>query len=67
MKITLKKCQDGVTRVFSNGVFSGIIKVKDNHFLCYSKGHHTTTQNLTEVIRFFNGDFDSYYYRGNER
>lgn len=67
MKITLDYGKDGVTRVFCANKFSGIIKFHDNHFLCYSKDRHTTTQNVKEVFRFFNGDFDSYYYRGNER
>lgn len=67
MRITLEDGKDGVTRVFCGDKFSGIMKYRDKHFLCYSKGRHTTTENLTEVIRFFNGDFNSYYYRGNER
>lgn len=67
MKITLEENKDGVTRVYCGDKFSGFMKVRDNHFLCYSHGRHTTTQNLKEVIRFFNGDYKSYYYRGNER
>lgn len=67
MKITLDYGKDGVTRVFCGDKFSGIIKFHDNHFLCYSKGHHTTTQDMKEVMKFFNGDYKSYYYRGNER
>ena len=67
MKITLEENKDGVVRVFSEDNFVGIMKQHDGHFLCYSKGRHTTTQNLREVIRFFNGDYKSYYYRGNER
>lgn len=67
MKITLEENKDGVTRVYTGDNFVGIIKNRDGHHLCYSKGRHTTTQNLTEVIRFFNGDYKSYYYRGNER
>ena len=67
MKITLEENKDGVVRVFSGGNFVGIMKLRDGHLLCYSKGRHTTTQNLKEVIRFFNGDYKSYYYMGNER
>jgi len=67
MKITLSEGKDGVARVFADGKFSGIVKMHDGHLLCYSKGRHTTTQSLREVIRFFNGEYDSYYYRGNER
>ena len=67
MKITLEANKDGVTRVFQGDKFIGIIKNRDGHQLCYFKDRHTTTQNLNEVIRFFNGDFNSYYYRGNER
>ena len=67
MKITLEENKDGVVRVFSGDNFVGIMKSRDGQLLCYSKGRHTTTQNLTEVIRFFNGDYNSYYYRGSER
>ena len=67
MKITLEENKDGVVRVFSGDNFVGIMKSSDGHLLCYSKGRHTTTQNLREVIRFFNGDYGSYYYRGNDR
>lgn len=67
MKITLEANKDGVTRVYCGDKFSGVIKVRDNHFLCYSKGRHTTTQNLTEVIRFFNGDYNSYYFNWREK
>ena len=67
MKITLSEGKDGVARVYAGEQFVGIMKSRDGHLLCYSKGRHTTTQNLKEVIRFFNGDYSSYYYRGNER
>ena len=67
MKITISENKDGVIRVFCNRKFSGIVKNRDGHLLCYSKGRHTTTQNIKEVIRFFNGDYKSYYYTGNER
>lgn len=67
MKITLEENKDGVVRVFSGDNFVGIMKQHDGHLLCYSKGRHTTTQSLREVIRFFNGDYKSYYYMGNER
>ena len=75
MKITLEENKDSVVRVFSGDNFVGIMKSSDGHLLCYSKGRHTTTQNLRhtttqnlrEVIRFFNGDYGSYYYRGNDR
>jgi hypothetical protein len=67
MKITLSESKDGVVRVFCNRRFSGIVKNRGGQMLCYSKGRHTTTQNITEVIRFFNGDYGSYYYRGNVR
>lgn len=67
MKITLTDGKDGVTRVYFGKKFSGIIKFHEKLFLCYSKGRHTTADSITEVIRFFNGDYDSYYYRGNER
>ena len=67
MKITLEENKDGVVRVFSGDRFVGIMKSRSGHLLCYSKGRHTTTQNLREVIRFFNGDYNSYYYKGKER
>ena len=67
MKITLSEGKDGYTRVYCDDKFTGFIKYHENHFLCYSHGRHTTTQNLKEVIHFFNGDYNSYYYRGNER
>ena len=67
MKITLKSGKDGVTRVLKDNKFIGTIKNSSGHMLCYFNGRHTTTQNLNEVIRFFNGDYNSYYYRGNER
>ena len=67
MRITLEEGKDGYVRVFCGRKLSGIMKTKNNHFLCYSKGRHTTTQNLKEVIRFFNGDYRSYYYTQKER
>ena len=67
MKITIKNRRDGVIRVFAKDKFVGIIKQKDGQFLCYSKGRHTTTDSMKEVIMFFNGHYDSYYYRGKER
>lgn len=67
MKITLEDGKDGVIRIFTDNKFSGILKHHQDHFLCYSKGRHTTTKNLKEVIRFFNGDYKSYYYMVNER
>lgn len=67
MKITLSEGKDGVIRVFCNRKFSGIVKNRDGHLLCYSNDRHTTTQNMSEVIRFFNGDYGSYYFREKER
>lgn len=67
MEVTFQKGKDNVFRVMDGKKLVGTMKQKDNHFLCYFKGRHTTTQNFNEVIRFFNGDFQSYYYRGNER
>ena len=67
MKITITLGDDGVTRVYCGKKFSGIIKFHENHFLCYAKKRHTTTQDIHEVIKFFNGDYGSYYYRGKER
>lgn len=67
MKITLETGKDNVVRVFRDGCLRGIIKTNDHHLLCYDGKRHTTTENLNEVIRFFNGDYKSYYYRGNER
>ena len=67
MRITIKERRDGVIRVFAKDKFAGIIKQHEGHLLCYSNGRHTTTKSLSEAIRFFNGDYASYYYRGNER
>ena len=67
MKITIKTRRDNVIRVFAKDKFVGIIRQNDGQMLCYSKGRHTTTQSLREAIRFFNGDYKSYYYKGNER
>lgn len=67
MKITLAEGKDGVTRVYCGKAFSGIVKFHEKHFLCYSKGRHTTADSLTEVIKFFNGDYGSYYFRERER
>lgn len=66
MKITLEENKDGVVRVFSGGKFVGVMKSRDGQLLCYSKDRHTTTQSIKEVIRFFNGDYDSYYFRQRE-
>lgn len=66
MNITLEGGKDEKATVSVDGKPSGVIKVKSGHFLCYSNGRHTTTQSLEEVIRFFNGDYGSYYYRQRE-
>lgn len=66
MNITLEGVEDNKATVSVDGKPSGVIKIKDRHFLCYSNGRHTTTENLLEVIRFFNGDYDSYYYKQRE-
>ena len=67
MKITLEDKNDGVTRVYCGDKFAGVVRFHDNHFLCYSKGRHTTTQSLIEVVRFFNGDYKSCYHNWKER
>lgn len=67
MKITLDGGDNNVATVSVDGKPSGVIKIRDHHFLCYSNDRHTTTENLKEVIRFFNRDYSSYYYRENER
>lgn len=66
MKITLEGGEDEKATVSVDGKPSGVIKVRSGHFLCYSNGRHTTTQSLDEVIRFFNGDYGSYYFRQRE-
>lgn len=66
MNITLEGGEDEKATVSVDGKPSGVIKIRDKHFLCYSNGRHTTTQSLEEVIRFFNGDYDSYYFRQRE-
>jgi len=66
MKITLEEENETVTNVKIDNQPVGIIKNHEGHLLCYSNGRHTTTQNLNEVIRFFNGDYGSYYYRQRE-
>lgn len=66
MRITLEGGKDEKATVSVDGKPSGVIKVRSGHFLCYSNGRHTTTQSLEEVIRFFNGDYDSYYFRQRE-
>ena len=65
MKITLEENGDKTTVKIEDKPV-GIIKVRSGHFLCYSGGRHTTTKSLDEVIRFFNGDYRSYYYRQRE-
>ena len=60
MKITLEENGDK-TMVKIEDKPVGIIKCRSGHLLCYSNGRHTTTQSLSEVIRFFNGDYRSYY------
>lgn len=67
MNITLEGGKDEKATVSVDGKPSGVIKVRSGHFLCYSNGRHTTTQSIEEVIRFFNGDYSSYYYKINER
>lgn len=67
MNITIKEGENGFYRVFTGKKFTGVMKFHEGHLLCYSKGRHTTTQSLRETIRFFNGDYTSCYYRGNER
>lgn len=66
MKITLEENKDNILDIKIENKPVGIIKIRSGHFLCYSNGRHTTTQDLMEVIRFFNGDYDSYYYRQRE-
>lgn len=66
MRITLEESDNNVANVSVDNKPVGVVKVLSGHFLCYSKGRHTTTQSLTEVIRFFNGDYSSYYYRQRE-
>ena len=60
MKITLEENGDKTTVKIEDKPV-GIIKCRSGHLLCYSGGRHTTTQSLSEVIRFFNGDYLSYY------
>lgn len=67
MNITLTKAENNSATVTVGNKPVGIIKHRDGHMLCYSNGRHTTTQDLSEVIRFFNGDYGSYYWRGHER
>lgn len=66
MRITLEETDNNVANVSVDNKPVGVVKVLSGHFLCYSKGRHTTTQSLDEVIRFFNGDYGSYYYRQRE-
>ena len=66
MKITLEETDNNVAKVSVDNNPVGVVKVLSGHFLCYSKGRHTTTQSLQEVIRFFNGDYGSYYFRQRE-
>ena len=66
MNITIEESPDNNATVTVEGKPAGIIKVRSGQMLCYSNGRHTTTQNLLEVIRFFNGDYGSYYYRERE-
>lgn len=66
MHITLEEESEIITNVKVDEKPVGIIKNHAGHMLCYSNGRHTTTQSLTEVIRFFNGDYTSYYYRQRE-
>lgn len=66
MKITLEGGENNTANVSVDEKPSGVIKIRDKHFLCYSNGRHTTTENLLEVIKFFNGDYNSYYYRQKE-
>ena len=65
MEITLQENGDK-TDVKVKDKSVGFIKIRSGHFLCYSNGRHTTTQDLREVIRFFNGDYGSYYFRQRE-
>lgn len=67
MRITLEEADNNIANVSVDNKPVGVVKVLSGHFLCYSKGRHTTTQSLAEVIRFFNGDYSSYYFRGHER
>lgn len=67
MKITLTTAENNSATVSVDNKPVGIIKHRDGQMLCYSNDRHTTTQNLEEVIRFFNGDYGSYYYKGHER
>lgn len=66
MEITLEEVDETKTNVKVKEKPVGFIKRHEGHFLCYSNGRHTTTRNLNEVIRFFNGDYGSYYYRQRE-
>ena len=66
MRITLEESDNNVANVSVDNKPVGVVKVRSGHFLCYSKGRHTTTQSLDEVIRFFNGDYGSYYFRQRE-
>ena len=66
MEITLEEVDETKTNVKVKEKPVRFIKRHEGHFLCYSNGRHTTTKNLLEVIRFFNGDYGSYYYRQKE-
>lgn len=66
MNITIEESDNNTAKVIVDSKDVGIIKVRSGQMLCYSNGRHTTTQNLLEVIRFFNGDYGSYYYRERE-
>lgn len=66
MEVTLEEKDETITNVKINNEFVGVIKSHLGYMLCYSKGRHTTTKNLQEVIRFFNGDYGSYYSRQRE-
>ena len=50
MEITLEEVDEFTTNVKIEERQVGVIKVRDGHLLCYSKGRHTTTKNITEVI-----------------
>ena len=63
MEITLEEVDETIANVKVKEKPVGSIKRHEGHFLCYSNGRHTTTQSLEEVIRFFNGDYNSYYWR----
>ena len=67
MKVTIEQKDENDIDVSIDDKPIGIIKCRSGNMLCYSNGRHTTTQNLVEVIRFFNGDYGSYYYRENQR